>query len=405
MKKMINSYKVVLTKDNFVIFLFYFSFFIINGPLENLLTLYIKESGFTEFYIGIFISILSIINIFAPTIISYFSVRYGFFIITILGLGISFLAASISIYLSGFWVFIFASSIIYGRSFINYSLGNKVSFTIKGDRSKFFAVRDLFLFGAISIGGFIASHMLKNMEINRVFFIYSFGFLVPIIILVTISKNGIIKNENVRNERLSFTKSGLSIKGSSAMLKNRSFLGFVLVKIFSVFYSCSMAFLPMLAAEIGFSISNIIALISAITIINCIVSFFLAYYADTKNKKLIYIIDIVVDIIPAILFIISSSKTIFLIAYICVLLKDTFAPISFSYYFDCLDSEMGEMHIGMLDSVGNILGFVMPTLIGLLWVFSYKLVFVIGAIGIIGAAIAAYKLLPEVNENERKIAE
>lgn len=404
MKKLISSYKDILNKKNMVFFLFYFFFFVFNGPLENLITLNIKASGFSEAHIGIFMSVLALINIISPTVISLFSSRYDYFVITLLGLALS-LAGALLIGLAeaGVWIFLLSAGIIYGRYFINYSIGNKISFAVKNGRSKFFAVRDLFLFGGISLGGFISSLLLKKYEIRMVYLLFAFAVFLPLIMVAVIKKKELILPEKQNAQTIGLfslgnKRSKIALK---AIMRNRTFMGFVLVKVLTVFYGSALAFLPILATQVGFSISNIMSLISAITIANCIISFFLAYLADIKNKKLIYILDILVDAIPAIIFIASKSPTLFLVGYICVLLKDSLAPISFSYYFDCLDGEMGELFVGMLDSVGNVLGFLMPALIGFLWTISYQLVFAIGLLGIIGSAACAYVLLPEVNADKQ----
>ena len=57
-----------------------------------------------------------------------------------------------------------------------------------------------------------------------------------------------------------------------------------------------------LGVKIGVDYDSILKLLSFVTFVNVILSFFLAYYSNEKGKKNLFILDIVIDIIPCMLF-------------------------------------------------------------------------------------------------------
>ena len=406
---LINSYKVFTGKRYKYFFLLYGLFFLASGPLEKAIPLVIAYHGLSEATYGIFLSIVSFTFIFAPTMIAYLAIkRFGAYALGTLGSLIGFLGAiMLRLELLPAWlVLVSCYMILLSRVIFNYSIGNKINTVIEsGNRSKYFALRDLFLFGAISVGLLAGGFLTARFSILKLYFFFSALFVLACLVIFIMRAKDILADAITANNPATHADKTMSVdvkkNGSneltlSTVLKKRVFWAFVLINVFTSVYSISVRFLPLLGLQLGLDVSRLLTLVGFATIVNAILGLVLGYFFDVRSRKLIFLIDIFIDLIPALTFAFTGSTVFFVIAYLITVLKDVFAPISFSYFFDCFPESNAQFVLGLLSSIDGITATLVPILVGFLWLQSHRLVFTVGAAGIVCAFLVALLVLPNV---------
>jgi len=401
----INSYKVFASRRYTYFFLLYALFFLASGPLEKAVPLVIAYHGFSEATYGIFLSVVSFTFIFAPTAIAYLSIKkFGPYLLGALGTFIGFLGSIMLRFdiLPAWLIFLFCYMILLSRVIFNYSIGNKINTVIEShNRSKYFALRDLFLFGAISVGLLSGGFLTARFNVLYLYFIFSSLFMVTCLFIFVMRTHGILSSEvlhsvqNLSHDIKKETEEELTL---TLVLKTKHFWAFALINVFTSVYSVSARFLPLLGLQLGFDVSNLLILVGVATIANAIFGLILGYFFDMRSRKIIYLIDIFIDLIPALVFAFTRSMVFFVIAYVITVLKDVFAPISFSYFFDCFPESNAQFVLGLLSSIDGITSTVVPILVGFLWLKSHRLVFIVGAAGIMGAFLIALLALPSIKK-------
>jgi len=376
-------------------------FFLASGPLEDSIAMLVSYLGFSESQYGLFLSISTFTLIFAPTIISFISEKFGPYIVSIIGVMLGFLGAFfIGLNLFTSWVvFLFVYAVLFARESFNFSIGNKICASIDDDiSSRFFAIRDLFLYTSVSIGLLVGSFIARQFGFLLVYFVFSFVFLLSCgVILYIKNKNVLSKvdeqissDDSEDNPEVDKKNKRIKVK---KILKQRAFIGFVLIDPLTSFYTSAMRFVPILGLSLGIDASNLMILIGVVSLINALGGLVLGHLFE-KGRKNIYILDLIFDLFPAILFAFSQNATIFIIAYTISILRSIFSPISFAYFFDCFSEEDAPLALGILTSIGNATLTIMPFIVGILWVISHSLVFILSATAIIVATLIAIVILP-----------
>ncbi len=402
------QYRSVVDRRYIVIYAIYFSFFLFIGPLEDILPLLFEAKGFGKATFGVFLSFHNGINIFLPGIIAYLASKFSSYKISLVAMLLSLVGALLIGCLPGnnFYLFLFAILLIAGRTVFNFSLGNSINYVLPEEtRGKYFALRDLFLFGACAVGLFFGGAYIARYNISSFYKAAGIGFLIPFWIIL--KNNKLLQSS--KNNRI--TKDSLSTWGSIKLTKkeiigeifrDRKVQAFIFIQIGTMIYSSAMRFLPLLGTDLGISVPMIMTMFGAITVVNSIIGLFLAHFSDTLGRKWLYIFDIGFDVLPAMVFAFTRSITIFIFGVILTMIKDIFAPISFAYFFDCFPEEKGIMIQGILSSVGNALNLLAPLFVGFLWVISPGYVFLLGAVGNGIAAVVAALMLPNVKVNDKE---
>ena len=151
MKKVFSSFKPIF-RNYFLILLVYFFFYISSGGMENNIPFLFEKRIGNSLY-GIFLSLLSIMDVVLPLLIVYFSKKFTPLAVgglsLLLGAG-----AAVGISLTENKAVIFAGLfLIYCvRIMFNYSAGNSFNLAVPSEeRTGYFALRDIFLYGAIAI--------------------------------------------------------------------------------------------------------------------------------------------------------------------------------------------------------------------------------------------------------------
>lgn len=387
---MFKTLKNVFTKKYLIVYLLYFLLFLTVGSLDTLIPLLTNYYNLDVKIFGYILSIVSFAEVILPVFVGTMSLKYDPLKISLIG----FLVGAIAAFFIGFTssiIMVFVALVLLSlvRTTFNYSFGNTLNYiAAREDRSKYFASRDIFLFSGVSLSLLLFGAVTKFSKINVAFIgigalFIGLQFFTPYVHSKwkeNIVVPGIEKKTWIYNIR--------------TLVTNKVFVGFALVKCGNAIYKVSLAFLPLLALQRGFNYSNILVLFGSFSFINSLIAFFFSNIADNSDRKVFYVIDIAIDIVPALLLSFSSSNIVFLIGFIIVFLKDVFAPISFSYFYDCFSEKDSSFYLGALESFSSILVVIFPIIISILWEIDPRLVFVVGAIGIAIATFAAIKFLP-----------
>ncbi len=399
--KFFKSYKSVLKRNYLLVYLIYFSFFLFNGPLEQIIPILFEQKGIGEEVYGIFLSLNNIIHIVLPSAVAYMAHRFDSFKIGIIAMAISLIGGCSVAFIDQnyFLVLFFLLLLISGRTIFNFSLGNSINYTFaRENRGKYFALRDVFLFGSISIGLFLGGLYTAKYSVDSFYMVFSIGFIVPLFIIAYLSREIKLKKAEVEvnKDTANSNEEKSKIKIIKDIYKDKKVWAFTLIQIGTTFYATSMNFLPLLGTSLGISVSSIMGMFGAVTIVNSMVALILGHFSDMSGRKWLYVIDLAFDMIPAIVFAFTQNITLFVIGVVLTMVKDSLAPISFAYFYDCFSEEKGVIVMGVLSSIGNSLSFLAPILIGILWSISIKYVFLIGAMGSGLAALVAVFMLPNI---------
>ena len=83
------SYKTVLNRKYIIVYLIYFSFFLVNGPLEKIIPILFTSIGFDEKTYGVFLSLNTFIHIFLPGFVGFLAHKFNMYKIAIIGMILS----------------------------------------------------------------------------------------------------------------------------------------------------------------------------------------------------------------------------------------------------------------------------------------------------------------------------
>lgn len=392
--KLAASYAVFYSPKYIGFFLLYFSFFLANAPLESAMPYLFQQAGMGAGAYGAFQSSAAFIFIFITPAISLLTVRRKYYSVCFFALFSSFLAAAVAagIHISAAIVVAVCFFLLLGRKLFNFSISSKINFQVApGLRGKYFAARDLFLFGGSSLGLILFGAVQKRGGIANGYGILSVFFILAALILLFLKKGGHITDTPAGTQK----QPGRASAGSILLLlKNKRFAVFALSGVLTLFYQTTLLYLPLLGIRSGVPISSFLYLSGAFTIANAVLSVIISYYFDGKSKKAVYIFDIAIDMIPALLFLFGEGRMLFIAAYFVIMLKDFFAPISYAYKHDCFEEAEGIMAMGALSSIESAFSVIYPAVIGMLWERNYRLVYLLSSVAILAAAIICCVGLP-----------
>ena len=362
---MVDSFKFIL-KSYAVILLLYFAFFLANGGMENNIPFVFDSRKMSEASYGIFWSIINVLEVVLPLVIVFFNQKFSPAVIHVIFIAL----AVVSCFVNSFagnnrFVFTALLMIYLVRIVFNFSVGNEINLAVPSEkRSEYFAVRDIFLYGAIAASTYASGKIIEYIKIEYIYVILSIGFVIAGI--CTFRVRHIVSREKGTEEKLKLSD---YLRQMKSIIKNRIFLALLVIQIASVVYSVTLKFVPLLAVDKGISIAVFLKYTSLFTIINCVGSLILAYGVKGDNKKAVYIFDIAFDIVSALFFVISKNPLVFLIGYGISLLKDMFAPVSFGYMYHCIEKlgkpEDAPVVLGLLTTISNVANICIPIVVGI----------------------------------------
>ncbi len=400
MKSILQSYKGMFRKKYIKIYLLYMLFFMVDGPVQNMLPVLLEEKGQPARYYGYLLALINACCVVVPGLVSILSVRYSAYRVAA--------AAMIAAIFTGCMVFgvnqtylLIAVLVVLAcaRTGFNYSLGNDINYEIEDDhRGKYFAVRDLFLYGGISLGLFLGGQLVKVIGVSGMYAAAGLLYVLPLVMIVIVYRECGTRKDGQKtdsgNDAEEETEERVSWSVFRRIAGDKKFWSYMIVKFFANIYGVAMEYLPLYALTIGISVSNVMSIFSFMTLFNAVGALFVSHLGDLKGRKWFYVFDIGFDALPAMIFLLSRNVPLFVFGIVLSMVKDVFASVSFAYFYDVFDDHNGTIILGIVESFSSAIGIVMPVVIGWVWEVSPQLVFGIGAAGCLLSAGVAAVFLP-----------
>lgn len=384
------SYHQLFSKKFRDIYFLYFIVFFSIGSFDQITALFYAEIENGVLYYSLLLSLCEAADIFLPTAASMLSRKLGAATVS----KYSFLLAIVSALLlrisgkSVIWILLLV--IIYStRSVFNFSLGTEIILSVPDEqKSRFFAIRDIFLYAAISAGLALAGLLAHFFQVKSIILILTSALFVPV--LRGKGKCGKAKKGDDASQKDKEQKKAVT-EQLKYILKNKSFSIILVIAILNGFYAATTAFYPFLAVTLGLNYQECLNSFAFTTLIGAGLALMLGSVADGKNKKFFYIFDLAFDAVPILLFYLANSKGMFLIALLLTTAKDAFSPVTFAYKYEVLGFENGHLAIAALESTANLFSLIMPVVAGILWNTIGKTVFLLSfGIVILSAGIAFF---------------
>lgn len=405
MKSILQSYRGMFRKKYIKIYLLYMLFFMVDGPVQNMLPVLLEEKGQSARYYGYLLALINACCVVVPGLVSILSVRYSAYRVAA--------AAMIAAIVTGCMVFdvnqtylLIAVLVVLAcaRTGFNYSLGNDINYEIEDDhRGKYFAVRDLFLYGGISLGLFLGGQLVKVIGVSGMYAAAGLLYVLPLVMIGIVyrecgaGKDG--QKTDSDKDAEEETEERVSWSVFRRIAGDKKFWSYMIVKFFANIYGVAMEYLPLYALTIGISVSNVMSIFSFMTLFNAVGALFVSHLGDLKGRKWFYVFDIGFDALPAMIFLLSRNVPLFVFGIVLSMVKDVFASVSFAYFYDVFDDHNGTIILGIVESFSSAIGIVMPVVIGWVWEVSPQLVFGIGAAGcLLSAGVAAVFLPNKTNK-------
>ena len=398
MKSILQSYKGMFRKKYVKIYLLYMLFFMVDGPVQNMLPVLLEEKGQPARYYGYLLALINACCVVVPGLVSILSVKYNAY----RGAAAAMIAAIVTgcmafgvnqTYLLVAVLVVLACA----RTGFNYSLGNDINYEIEDEhRGKYFAVRDLFLYGGISLGLFLGGLFVKHTGVSGMYAAAGVLYVLPLVMLLIVRQECGAGKEGQKTDSDAEEEAEERVSWSvfRRIAGDKKFWSYMIVKFFANIYGVAMEYLPLYALTIGISVSNVMSIFSFMTLFNAVGALFVSHMGDLKGRKWFYVFDIGFDALPAMIFLLSQNVPLFVFGIILSMVKDVFASVSFAYFYDVFDDHNGTIILGIVESFSSAVGIIMPVVIGWVWEVSPQLVFGIGAVGCLLSAGVAAVFLP-----------
>lgn len=390
------KYRDLLRKEYIFIYFIYFWVFFAIGALDQQIPLYFADRDNGPLIYGVFLSSLSVAGVIIPTISALLAKRFGSKTVTVVYFIFSVIGAIVLFLISNIYIIAIIFLLINVSQYVfNFSLGSLICLSVdNNEKAKYFAVRDVFLYGSIALGLTISGILANKFDIKNIISIFALFLLIPCIMLFWGKNNkfvvGAMNDDDDDDD-------GFGLRGIKRAFKNREFILMLIIYSFLSIYSAVYAYVPFLAIEVGLNYSEVLNSFAIVTVANVVIALFLSHLADSTNKKLFFIIDVGFDLIPILIFIVTSNYFMFIVALVLTALKDVFAPITFAYKYELFTKD-GQLLISLLESITGIFTFVLPVVVGCLWKQIGKNVFIIAFVAVLIATLVAFMLPKKVEE-------
>jgi len=373
-------------------------FFIVDGPVQNMLPVLLEEKGQPARYYGYLLAFINACCVIVPGLVGILSVKYSAYRVAAVAMVAAIVTGCMACSVNQAYLLVAVLVVLAcTRTGFNYSLGNDINYEIADEhRGKYFAVRDLFLYGGISLGLFLGGQLVKIVRVSGMYAAAGVLYILPLIMIFVVyreygaGKDGQKMDSTADDE----TKKQVSWSVFGKIAGDKKFWSYMIVKFFANIYGVATEYLPLYALTIGISVSNVMSIFSFMTLFNAVGALFVSHMGDIKGRKWFYVFDIGFDALPAIIFLLSHNVITFVLGIIFSMVKDVFASVSFAYFYDVFDDHNGTIILGIVESFSSAVGIIMPVVIGWVWEFSPQLVFGIGAVGCLLSAGVAAMFLP-----------
>lgn len=405
MKSILQSYRGMFRKKYIKIYLLYMLFFMVDGPVQNMLPVLLEEKGQPARYYGYLLALINACCVVVPGLVSILSVRYSAYRVAAAAMIVAIVTGCMVFGVNQTYLLIAVLVVLAcARTGFNYSLGNDINYEIEDDhRGKYFAVRDLFLYGGISLGLFLGGQLVKVIGVSGMYAAAGLLYVLPLVMIVIVYRECGARKDGQETDSDKDAEEETEERVSWSVFRriagDKKFWSYMIVKFFANIYGVAMEYLPLYALTIGISVSNVMSIFSFMTLFNAVGALFVSHLGDLKGRKWFYVFDIGFDALPAMIFLLSRNVPLFVFGIVLSMVKDVFASVSFAYFYDVFDDHNGTIILGIVESFSSAIGIVMPVVIGWVWEVSPQLVFGIGAAGcLLSAGVAAVFLPNKTNK-------
>ncbi len=376
-----------------MIYLVYFLFFFAEDPLRSMLS-YFYFTYFSSVEWGVFLTINNFLNVFFPTFVAAIILKNNVTFVSILSLFVI-MGGGILIGMFGtfnVYFLIFCSLLMFsGRTIFNNSYGNYINYQVeKSKLTKYLGIRDVFLFSAVAIGAIVCGYINSKYGMRVIYLVFSVCMLIAAPFVYR-SINGTKEERIVKKEKDKISYKTFFFK----IIKKKELIVLSTIYLSTSVYGTAYVFVGKVGLDLGYTSSFLVSYTGAFSFLNVVFAFLVGTILVIKNRKRILVFDILLDCIPALVFVFSNSKELFLFALTLTLIKDIFAPVTFSYIISCFDDEEGIMALGVLGTLSSLFGMIFPSIFGLIWDSMYQIIFIIAAFLCLLAAVLAVVFLPD----------
>lgn len=173
------KYRDLLRKEYMFIYFIYFWVFFAIGALDQQIPLYFADRDNGPLIYGVFLSSLSVAGVIIPTISALLAKRFGSKTVTVVYFIISVIGAIVLFLISNIYIIAIIFLLINVSQYIfNFSLGSLICFSVdNNEKAKYFAVRDVFLYGSIALGLTISGILANKFDIKNIISIFALFLL------------------------------------------------------------------------------------------------------------------------------------------------------------------------------------------------------------------------------------
>ena len=286
---------------------------------------------------------------------------------------------------------------------------SKNSDSLQDNLSKVFSIRDFFLYLGCGLGALFGTILKKINPSYGFLFQMSTGIIIILLAILFLGfkhKKPIVKPEEVDEvetieekeiiEEIKKEKPETDNKMKFKDIKNKKYLTiFLVISCLNSFIGTLFIYLPTLASFSGLNVIDIFQSFSIGYLVVAFLSIGIAFIAPKSKKKVIYLVDLIFDVIPLGLILFSNGNLIIMsIAIILFIGRDFINPISLDYFFSWFNSEETEYIWGLIGTIPGLvsLGFIL--LIPILFVINWKIPIIIAIVIAVAVTIIAFKWLP-----------
>lgn len=397
MRELLKSYKEMFRKKYVKIYLLYMLFFVADGPVQNMMPILMEEKGQSAHHYGYLLALVNACCVAVPGAAGIISAKYSAYRVAIVTMLVAVVTGCMAGAVNQTYLLTGVLAVLACvRTSFNYSLGNDINYEIAEEhRGKYFAVRDLFLYGGISLGLFLGAQIVKAFHVSAMYVTAGIAYMLPFMMIFAVRKECSTDTGRMSQMPDGDTEEKVSWKSFRKIAGDKKFWAYMTVKFFANIYAVAMEYLPLYALTMGISVSNVMSIFSFMTLFNAFGALFVSHLGDLKGRKWFYVFDIGFDALPTVIFLLSRSVPVFVIGIVLSMVKDIFASVSFAYFYDVFDDHNGTIILGIAESFSSGIGIVMPVIVGWVWEFSPQLVFGIGAAGCLLSAGVAAVFLPD----------
>ena len=165
-------------------------FFMVDGPVQNMLPVLLEEKGQPARYYGYLLALINACCVVVPGLVSILSVKYNAYRVAAVAMIAAIVTGCMAFGVNQTYLLIAVLVVLAcARTGFNYSLGNDINYEIEDEhRGKYFAVRDLFLYGGISLGLFLGGLFVKRAGVSGMYAAAGLLYVLPLVMLLIVRR-------------------------------------------------------------------------------------------------------------------------------------------------------------------------------------------------------------------------